>query len=199
MTSEELAPSSLKKRRIERQEKYFKEQVLMKDEAKIIAKTHKGEAILTVDKDTSNDDYFLTSGILEKTGNEKENAAYEKNDNNSDKASGNYESDEERKIDDINKVNNLSRENSSVKNLSSLIKSNSIYKGESNLRKSNESTKNIIKYKNLSQDMLNFFNLLQEFKREGLFFKLNDKLKTNLKPETYQEILKRREEEKYNK
>ncbi len=39
----------------------------MKDEAKIIAKTHSGEAILTVDKDTSNDDYFLTSGILEKT------------------------------------------------------------------------------------------------------------------------------------
>ena len=35
LSSEELAPSSIKNKRIERQNKYFKEQVLMKEDMKI--------------------------------------------------------------------------------------------------------------------------------------------------------------------
>lgn len=48
MSNEELAPEAIRTKRIERQEKHFKEQVLMEEETKIIAKTHKGESILTV-------------------------------------------------------------------------------------------------------------------------------------------------------
>ena len=46
LSSEELAPSTIKNKRIERQNKYFKEQVLMKEDMKIITKNHKGESIL---------------------------------------------------------------------------------------------------------------------------------------------------------
>ena len=60
MTAEELAPSSLKNSRIERQDKYFRENVLMKENTKIIAKTHKGESILTVDK-IDDADYYITN------------------------------------------------------------------------------------------------------------------------------------------
>ncbi len=35
--------------RTERQNRYFKEQVLMREDMKIIAKTHKGESILNVE------------------------------------------------------------------------------------------------------------------------------------------------------
>ena len=201
MTSEELAPSSLKKRRIERQEKYFKEQVLMKEDAIIIAKTHKGEAILTVDTDTSNHEYFLTSGILEKKEEAKKVEAKPSNQNdadNSDKASWNYESDEENKLED-RKLKRNSRENSNNiildKSNKSITKSN----GKDHMKKLNDDIKKEITYKNLSQEMLNFLNLLNEYKREALYIKLNDKLKSNLKPETYQEILKSRDEHKLNK
>jgi hypothetical protein len=65
MQAEELAPSSVKNRRVERQNKYFKEQVLMKEETKIISKTHKGESILTVDKDPliTSDTFFNQQNI----------------------------------------------------------------------------------------------------------------------------------------
>ena len=82
MDAEALAPSSLKNRRIDRQNKYFKEQVLMKEDTKIIAKTHKGESILTVDKPM--DDEFIFN---------------ENKDNLSEKASFEYQSDNEEKKD----------------------------------------------------------------------------------------------------
>ena len=56
LSSEQLAPSRIKNMRTERQNKYFKEQVLMKDEMKIIAKTHKGESFLNVDSNNSDSD-----------------------------------------------------------------------------------------------------------------------------------------------
>ncbi len=55
LTSEQLAPSRIKNMRTERQIKYFKEQVLMKEEMKIIAKTHKGESILNVESSNTGD------------------------------------------------------------------------------------------------------------------------------------------------
>ncbi len=57
LSTEELAPSRIKSMRTERQNKYFKEQVLMKDEMKIILKNHKGESILNVDNNFNDEDY----------------------------------------------------------------------------------------------------------------------------------------------
>ena len=48
MKAEELAPSELKNKRSERQNKYFKEQVLVTDDNKITTKSHKGENIIVV-------------------------------------------------------------------------------------------------------------------------------------------------------
>jgi len=42
--------------RMERQNKYFKEQVLMKEDMKIIAKTHKGEAFLNIENNPSDNE-----------------------------------------------------------------------------------------------------------------------------------------------
>jgi len=56
LSSEQLAPSRMKNMRTERQNKYFKEQVLMKEEMKIIAKNHKGESILNVDSNAFDSD-----------------------------------------------------------------------------------------------------------------------------------------------
>lgn len=56
LSSEQLAPSRIKNMRTERQNKYFKEQVLMKEEMKVIVKTHKGESILNVDSNASDNE-----------------------------------------------------------------------------------------------------------------------------------------------
>lgn len=48
MSSDELAPSSFIQSRLEKQNKYFKEQVLIDETPNIITKTHKGEAILNI-------------------------------------------------------------------------------------------------------------------------------------------------------
>jgi hypothetical protein len=106
MNSEELAPSSLKSGRIERQNKYFRENVLMKEEARIIAKTHKGESLLTVDN-ADDVDYYI-------------NNEEDKKDDVSEKASFDYKSDnEERNVEMIQPILkqssapiNLSRNNS---------------------------------------------------------------------------------------
>lgn len=55
LSSEDLAPKKIKNMRVERQNKYFNEQVLMKDEMKIIAKTHKGESLLNVENLSDSD------------------------------------------------------------------------------------------------------------------------------------------------
>ena len=55
MTSEELAPSKLKQSRNELMNKYLKEQVIKKDEIRIIAKNHKGESMLTMDGEVTNE------------------------------------------------------------------------------------------------------------------------------------------------
>lgn len=49
LNTEQLAPSRIKNMRTERQNKYFKEQVLMKEDTRMVAKTHKGESILNVE------------------------------------------------------------------------------------------------------------------------------------------------------
>lgn len=63
LSSEQLAPSRVKNMRTERQNKYFKEQVLMKDEMKLIAKTHKGESILNIDPSYDSEEDFGGNNI----------------------------------------------------------------------------------------------------------------------------------------
>ena len=65
MTSDELAPSSVKKRRMEQQNKYFKEQVYLDGEVKLIAKNHKGDTILSVDPKDRNNDGFISYNVLQ--------------------------------------------------------------------------------------------------------------------------------------
>lgn len=66
MSVEELAPSKLKKTRNELQNKYIQEQVIKKDEIKLIAKNHKGESIITIEQDESNADLENLSKLNEK-------------------------------------------------------------------------------------------------------------------------------------
>ncbi len=66
MTSDELAPSSVKKRKMEQQNKYFKEQVYLDGEVKLIAKNHKGDTILSVDPKDRNNDGFISYNVLQK-------------------------------------------------------------------------------------------------------------------------------------
>lgn len=56
MSIEELAPSKLKKSRNELHNKYLKEQVIKKEDIKLIAKNHKGESIITMDNDAANNE-----------------------------------------------------------------------------------------------------------------------------------------------
>jgi len=198
MSSEELAPTSLKKRRIERQEKYFKEQVLMKEDSKIITKTHKGENILTVNKDTNeHEDYIVPEKVNDGRSNKEntKNVSDNRWDDKSEKASWNYDSDDGEKKDITLTKNSNESENKRHVPITKLSGAKS--KSELN-QKNNSGKNNENKFKNLSTDMMNFFNLLQEYKKENLVIKFNDKLKSSLKYETFQEIIKFREEEKSN-
>jgi hypothetical protein len=149
MSSEELAPSSLKNRRTERQNKYFKEQVLMKEDAKIIAKTHKGESILTVDANPYQEEYIFN----------------EVKDNVSEKASFDYQSDNEARNKELD-TNGFSTQ----MNVTKVVRKE-------------------MKYKNLTTSMKEFYNLLEEYSLENVRRKLSDKVK-GLKPSTVEEIQK---------
>jgi hypothetical protein len=208
MSSEELAPSSLKNLRTERQNKYFKEQVLMKEETKIIAKTHKGESILTVDntnnKDT-HDDIFMSQDFVNKQTTDLND---KKSKDGSEKASWYYPSDGEEKLerDHINKdgtqlpllqhnsSHKLSRESSSAKGgyqLHSQLSSklNSLVGSTIN---NNNQHKGEFKYKNLSQDQIKFYFSLEEFNKDLLLKKFDEKLNSHLKAGTVAEIMKLR-------
>ena len=50
-----------------------------------------------------------------------------------------------------------------------------------------------LKFKNLSSEQLKFYFELDEFKRENIIGKINEKIKSNLKTETVDEINKTRE------
>jgi len=159
MSAEELAPSSVKKFRDERQSKYFKEQVFMKEETKIITKNHKGESILTID-----DSNISFPVITEKAStNQKLSSPKEKSVNNDEYAE--------------------------------MMEINEEFK-ESPMEKTQKENKSEIKYKNLNQEQINFYLQLEEYQEENLIKKLHDKLRTNLKPSTYEEIMKIREEKR---
>jgi hypothetical protein len=160
MTADQLAPTSEKNRRLERQEKYFKEQVLVADEAKIIAKTHKGEAILSVDQNPG--DYYYENMNIN-----QENSKSELQDIPSGEV---LNSDEEKKIAPI------SRENSEL-NLNK--KSSEMYKN---------SRGKDCPYKNLSKEDLNLYFLLEEYSLENLYKKWDEKLKTIMYPDIIQAI-----------
>jgi hypothetical protein len=145
MSAEELAPSSLKNRRTERQNKYFKEQVLMKEDTRIIAKTHKGESILTVDKSAYQDEYIFN----------------DKADNVSEKASFDYQSDNEARNKEL----------------------------ETKTEMSIKVPRKEMKYKNLSSSMKDLYNHLEEYNVENVKKKLNEKMK-GLKTQTVEEIQK---------
>lgn len=176
MSSEELAPSSLKSRRVERQNKYFKEQVLMKEETKIITKTHKGESIISVNKETHDEMDLVNESI----------PVQNRNQDNSDKASWDSANDNEERRKTLE--NNNGVKNSNSNNIS--IKQNQ--HTSSNQASSNKKSK--MKFKNLTQENINFHNFLEEFTIENLRNKFNEKLRSQLKPNTVAEINKGREE-----
>ena len=51
---------------MEQQNKYFKEQVYLDGEVKLIAKNHKGDTILSVDPKDRNNDGFISYNVLQK-------------------------------------------------------------------------------------------------------------------------------------
>lgn len=191
MSSEDLAPTALKNRRIERQNKYFKEQVLMHDEAKVIAKTHKGESVLTVNKDNNQEENFfnLSNDLLSF---KKEREA--KQGEQSDRASWDLGSEtEEAKEPALNGANETGK-------LSRMVSSSSVHSKPSKparqssgkiveTRKAVTSMKPMeIKYKNLNHEQINLYNLLEEYKSQNLVQRFNEKLKSHLKESTIKEI-----------
>jgi hypothetical protein len=220
MGAEELAPSSLKNRRIERQNKYFKEQVLMKEETKIIAKTHKGEAILTVDEENFNREEMIPSSKVNNRRRESQDVDNVNSSNNNV-----YNSDNELSVmseDNNLNQNNLQRVNSTSssvinhhkekekENLTTEKESKPLDKLRNEATPSNASNeapprrntngasttskKREIKFKNLTQEQINFYVLLEEYKKENLLAKFDNKLKNHLKISTYNEIVKYRQE-----
>jgi hypothetical protein len=183
MSSEELAPSSLKKRRVERQNKYFQEQVLMKEETKIIAKTNKGESLLSgADNIDNKEDPFITSDQFIFTNNVK------KDENNSDKASWDYQSDNEernRSINNINQQDNIIRSRTSGQDVTR-TNSSQLIKSLSGTRITEQ--KKGEKYKNLSVEMVELYKALEDMNRSTIINKLNEKLKNHLKPSSIAEI-----------
>lgn len=172
MSSEELAPSSVKKKRIEQQNKYFKEQVLMEEDAKIIAKTHKGDGLLSVEPKDKNSEGFIPFEVLEQhktiRDNKKENEQAQQQSQSQIETNNNG--------DDNNKD----------------IKKKNIFNGKKeDIKKHNKVIE--LKFKNLSSEKLKFYFELDEFKRENILGKINEKIKSNLKAETAEEIKKMRE------
>lgn len=55
----------------------------------------------------------------------------------------------------------------------------------------NKGHKKEFRYKNLSQEMEDFCKILDEYNKDNLMNKLNEKLKSNLDPATVQEIIDR--------
>ena len=167
MSSEELAPSSVKKRRIEQQNKYFKEQVLMEEDAKIIAKNHKGDALLSVEPKDKNSEGFIPFEVLEQS----------------------------KVIKETNKDN----EPQTIEQMhqKALEEARREIKKKKLMAKKEEAKQHVkeieLKFKNLSSEQLKFYFELDEFKRENIIGKINEKIKSNLKTETVDEINKTRE------
>lgn len=174
MSSEELAPSSLKSRRTEQQNKYFKEQVLMKGEAKIIAKTHKGESILIVDKAENSVEMpesvnnNLLSNIIRGEDDKKDE------DNISDKASWVFESDGENKKQQSNlhierntkTVNSHRTETGNMHNHTFPSLNGSLHVSRDNSAQNNFSQfkeNSDPKYKYLTREQKEFMIMLDEF------------------------------------
>ncbi len=206
MQAEELAPSSLRNRRVERQNKYFKEQVFMKDEARIIAKTHKGEAILTTVDENENEEAFAREAqfVSSKNGNTQ-----------GDFAENNYNSDNEiEEAFDFNRgfstsdVYNTSPGNvnpvspKSTSEIPNFNESKKLLPNQRNettpvsnsVNKSFNSKKREVKYKYLSQEQANFYFLLEEYRKENLLSKFDNKLKNHLKTSTFNQIISLRSE-----
>jgi hypothetical protein len=165
MSSEELAPQTLKERRTERQQKYFKEQVLMNEDTKIIAKTHKGETLLSVGNDSNkyNDLIFSSDALVLDTKSKQKST-------DSDKNSMGILSDNEEETKLKTPKNGLSRANSTK-----VVKQKEL------------------KYKFLSAEHQKFYEYLEDCNREPLIKKFTEKLKNHLKLPTFNEVMKLRE------
>lgn len=161
----------------------------MKDEGKILAKTSKGDSMLTVDE-SDKGDQFLTSDQLTL------NKPKIENEDNSERASWDYNSDNEERKGLL--TANSYKSSSSVQNVLKENKSGNIRASNNNSypnrtqSKSDLSSKKEIKYKNLSSEMLELHRSLEDLTKETLIEKLNDKLKSHLKPATIAEINKLR-------
>ena len=188
----------------------------MKEETKITAKTNKGD-MLTVEDEIFNREELIPSMKLNNT---RESLDFSSNNNlycsDNDMSMLSEENKENR---DSNLNLNLDRVNSDSANClkmnNEILKENADLPAEKesktidklrndatpstlnepNLRKNvGTGKKREIKYKNLTQDQINFYILLEEYKKENLLSKFDNKLKSHLKISTYNEIVKYRQE-----
>ena len=157
-----------------KQNKYFQEQVLMKEELKVITKTHKGESVLTFEKETPNDE-DLNFEAENKTNNFVTIAKEDdlNKENLSEKMSWDYYSDEEKTV---KKESNISTQ------FLNLTKNASYGNSHSNKAKEASNTNNLtnstleIKEHALSQKVIDFKKNLDEYSRDALVKRFNDYL-----------------------
>lgn len=117
MSSDELAPTKLKKSRTERHNRYLNEQVYKnKEDMKVISKSHKGETILTLDGEVTNEIIEDNIDKLNEIANENNfnKVIYEEdeenNSNSSSKESDNYNA----SLHNLNKKNYYEKNNNTV-------------------------------------------------------------------------------------
>jgi len=180
MKAEELAPSSLKQERLERQQKYFNEQVLVKDDNKIITKNHKGVSIIVVnngnaedDPDFDNEDKVRKNSIAETKEKDRDRdrdrseGRDRNNDNESDRGSWDLNSDKDLNIS----TEKVLHKTSSAFSNSKLNKKDSEHKlerGENTLlsivsKKSKMDKEQKFTVLNISKNAQDFYNSLEEF------------------------------------
>ena len=185
MSSEELAPSIVKKKRLEQQNKYFKEQVLMVEEQKIIAKNQKG-GLLSVDpKDKNSEgggymnfDYIVSHTNI-KPKETKSSSTLLKGDKNRD--------DDKMKEGALSSVGGNSGQGM-------IKRMNENNRKMRNINVNDSSRKEMeLKFKNLSSEKLNFYFDLDEHKKESIFNRFNEKIKSGTNASTIDEINKIRE------
>jgi len=176
MKAEDLAPSSLKSQRLERQTKYFKEQVLVADDNKIMTKDHKGVSIIVVNepgKENNIDIADINENKESIFANDEKESQYKSKDKDGDKDKATIDTNSDRGSWSVHSDRNLNSPtgflNRNSSNLSNKVRKiendGKLERGESNL-----SAIANVKQKELSFSLLNisknsqdFYNSLEEF------------------------------------
>ena len=146
--------------------------MLPEEDAKIIAKTHKGDALLSVEPKDKNSEGFIPFEVLEQHKTIRE--------------SNKKESEQQAQAQAQQAING------NVEDSKKDGKKKNVFSGKKeDIKKHNKVIE--LKFKNLSSEKLKFYFELDEFKRENILGKINEKIKSNLKAETVEEIKKMRE------